>query len=132
MSHVRLFILQALLVLVIGVVHFISLEYYLYWQFPLLNRVVHFAGGVWVALAGVWLLSSVGFRLRLHTMIGIVIAVGVAWEIFEILIGMTKEVDYAYDTMMDLVMDTAGGICGFLYAKRMLGLMSHGEETHSS
>lgn len=134
MKNRTLFITQAILLIVIGIVHLISLEYFLYWQFPLLNRVVHFAGGLWVALSFAWMFGYLTRHASLWTMLLLVLLVGIAWEIFEIAIGMTREPDYALDTTLDLVMDMCGGLVGFFLARSMLQLSTHGEatETHPS
>lgn len=119
MTYRTLFIAQALLLLVILIIHAVSLELFLYWHYPLLNRAIHFLGGLWVALACAWLLLRTSrnptFVLIMLTTIGI----GVAWEIFEVAIGMTSEENYVLDTTLDLIMDTSGGLLGyFLIPKR--------------
>ncbi|OGG57672.1 hypothetical protein A2765_06050 [Candidatus Kaiserbacteria bacterium RIFCSPHIGHO2_01_FULL_56_24] len=133
----RLFFAQAALLASIAVVHIIALQFYLYWHFPLLNRIVHFAGGLWTALLLVWLLRFRRHEPRLFKIVLGAFLIGVAWEIFEVAIGMTRDSDnYALDTTLDLLMDTLGGFGGFFVARWLRErdtIISHeAAENHSS
>ena len=118
MHNRTLFYTQAALLLLIAIVHAFALTYDLYWYYPLLNRVVHFSGGVWIALASIWLLARHGRKFGFLQIIAIVMLVSIAWELFEVVIGMTHEKDYVLDTSLDLTMDFLGGVCGFFLARR--------------
>ncbi len=120
MSEQRLFYTQFVLLALIASVHIVALKLYLYWYFPLLNRLVHLAGGVWAALIVIWLLTILYRRPSFMLTLSLVLTIGVCWEYFEVFLGMTGEVGYALDTVLDLLMDTLGGIAGYVFANRML------------
>jgi len=126
-----LFYTQATLLLCIAVLHAVSLTYDLYWYYPLLNRVAHFSGGLWVALATIWILTYREKKSRFTKIIAVVLFVSVVWEIFEVAIGMTHEKDYVLDTSLDLIMDTFGGICGFFIARYMVQSVSNGSSENN-
>lgn len=133
----RLFFAQAALLASIAAVHFLALQLYLYWYFPLLNRAIHFAGGLWAALILVWIIRFRKQEPRFFQILLGAILIGVAWEIFEASIGMTREApNYVLDTTLDLTMDTLGALIGFLLTrppKQRDTIISHeGAESHSS
>jgi hypothetical protein len=133
MKNKLLFYIGALLLLGIAVVHALALQGDLYWFYPLLNRAIHFAGGVWIAFASVWLFAQLGRPGGIFRVLTAVILVSIAWEIFEVAIGMTTEKNYVFDTSLDLIMDVSGGILGFLAARAMVQSAHNGEnEDHSS
>lgn len=127
--------LAAFLFAAIVIVHAAALTWYLYWMFPVLNRLVHAAGGVFVALL---VFDVIRRRKKPHILrvLGFVIAVGLAWEIFEAVIGETEEAYYAFDTAMDLGMDVFGGILGYFLGARLAAradvLQLRVHEGHSS
>jgi hypothetical protein len=114
MVHRTLFITQAVLLVFILAVHVVSLENFLYWHYPLLNRAIHFLGGLWVALAAAWVILRTDRNPTLALIMLTTIGIGIAWEIFEVAIGMTSEENYKRDTALDLVMDASGGFLGYL------------------
>lgn len=127
MKNRLLFAIQAVLLLAIAASHAYALSSDLYWFFPVLNRAIHFAGGVWVALVSVWLFDFQGRPIRILPILTSVILVSIAWEIFEVAIGMTNESNYALDTILDLCMDVLGGLIGFFAARFMVQSFTHGE-----
>ena len=134
MKNSILFWLQAALLLAIAVAHAYALSVDLYWHYPLANRIIHFSGGLWVALASVWLLAHQGLPHRFIRIMAVVIGVSIAWEIFEYAIGMTKqEANYVLDTSLDLLMDVVGGALGYFVAQFMVELTpNEGDETDPS
>ena len=120
MKNRALFWIQAFLLLCIGVCHAYALSHDTYWYFPILNRVMHFSGGVWVALASLWILAYVGGDTGFARLIVIVMLVSLGWEVFEVAIGMTHEANYVVDTVLDLIMDFLGGVVGFILARPLL------------
>lgn len=102
----------------IAVLHFIALEFFLYWIFPWFDLLMHFAGGFLVACIGLWGLSRVhksvlSKRQALITTLSVVIIVGVGWELFEYLAGLTRKDEYVLDTTGDLVADIIGGLSAY-------------------
>ncbi|MFZ2886688.1 MAG: hypothetical protein WA021_02595 [Minisyncoccia bacterium] len=128
MTNRALFYIQALLLALIAIVHAFALMHDLYWYYPLLNRAAHFSGGLWVALATIWLLAHLAREFRFVRVMTIVVLVSIAWEIFEVAIGMTHEQNYVLDTSLDLIMDTLGGMCGFFIARRMVQSRNNGSQ----
>lgn len=125
----HLFLIQAFLILLIGAVHIAALKLYLYWLFPWLDVFVHFGGALWVALAAMWLLSSVHQRLSFAKVFFIICAVSVGWELFELWGGIPREANFAFDTSLDLLMDVLGGITGYAVGRSLLSrdkIISHG------
>jgi hypothetical protein len=95
------------------------------WKWQNVDNLLHFLGGAWVALGAIWLYflsgffkETVSFIKFIATYILSVTAVSVAWEIFELLYGVTSVGDpvYYFDTRMDFVMDLLGGLAACLYA----------------
>lgn len=116
----HLFLIQAFLIALVGAVHILALKLYLYWFFPWLDVFVHFGGAMWVALAAMWLLSSVHQRLSFAKVFFIIIAVSIGWELFEAWGGIPREANFMFDTSLDLLMDVLGGITGYLWGKHLL------------
>src|SRR3989344_497735 len=119
MTERLLFLIQALVLAVVATVHIAALQLYLYWYFPWLDLFVHFAGGLWVALAATWLVLFARREPRFLILIFAVITVGILWEFFEMAIGMTNEENYFLDTALDLAMDYMGGVAGYFIARQL-------------
>ena len=121
-----LFITSFVLIIIIGLVHGIATEFYLYWTFPWLDMPMHFLGGLWVGLSAIWYIYFSGYtkmdtkltrKARIFSIsLATVIVVGVLWEVFEIYSGVLLiEKNYGLDTSVDLLMDTIGGVTAFIY-----------------
>jgi hypothetical protein len=88
-----------------------------YWSIFWYDIPMHFFGGVWVALAALWV-SEMPFagcikaRVSRRSIVSVVIAVGVVWEIYEVAFGIMDMhmAGYAFDTVKDLIMDTLGAL----------------------
>lgn len=120
MPERRLFFIQAMLIAMVGSVHIIALRLYLYWQFVWLDVFVHFFGALWVALAAVWILTVLGRHVSFPRVFAILAIVSVGWELFELWGGIPREANFAFDTTIDLLSDTLGGIVGYLVAQRII------------
>lgn len=121
-----LFIINFVLILVIGILHIIALKFFLYWTFPWFDNLMHFLGGLWVGTVSIWYIYFSGFadkftpqlttRNIFTVSIASVIIIGILWEIFEIYVGVPRFViDYPLDTSIDLLMDTLGAVVASLY-----------------
>lgn len=128
----KLFLEQFILLIIIAVLHFLALQFYLYWTFWWLDILMHFLGGLWVGLTALWFFFFSGYvyknvnlvrntKIFLIT-IASVIVVGVLWEVWELWAELVfvNETGYFLDTSLDMVMDTLGGIVAFIYAKKYL------------
>lgn len=116
MPYLKLFVAQAFLLVLIAVTHIAAIQWSLYWHYIWLDVPVHFAGGMWLALAGAWMFLRANMKLEVTTIFSLVIILSIAWEIFELAAGVPIEESFALDTVIDLTMDVFGGILGFLIA----------------
>jgi len=98
--------------------HYLALDRAYYWTISWYDIMMHFLGGVWVALFALWIFSSrkISFlptHISFLQIVSLVICVGIVWELYEIMFGLTfvSDPEYWGDTILDLVMDTIGGIC---------------------
>jgi hypothetical protein len=119
MPYLNLFIVQTIVIVLIGITHVSALQWSLYWHYIWLDVPVHFAGGLWLALAGSWMLLRGGQRMEVSTVFSMVVFLGVAWEVFELAAGVPMEENFALDTVIDLTMDVLGGVFGFIIAKSL-------------
>ena len=100
--------------------------YFSIWWFDIM---MHFLGGLLAALVFIRVLyvgNWFGYDFRKHTtffinILGAVLVVGLAWELFEVFAGMTEitALDIR-DTIEDLIMDTLGAIvaCGYYLLRK--------------
>lgn len=118
MDQKRLLFAQFYLIAVIALMHLTGLSLFLYWVFWWYDIVVHFLGGVWVALAGYWASALILRVPRSWEIIALVVGIGICWEVFEVLAGVPREDNYAIDTIFDLCMDFGGALFGVFFARR--------------
>jgi uncharacterized membrane protein YjdF len=108
-------------ILTIAILHIVGTWFYLYWQLPWYDRVVHPLGGFWVAIATVSILMLKTDRISKINIFLICILsafiIGVAWELFELKAGVTVlgSSGYAIDTAGDIVSDIIGGLAAYWY-----------------
>jgi len=121
------FLLFFISLVTLAVINYLAIELFLYWQYLWLDIPMHFLGGVVVALG-----FLVVFPLHKRQTVSpgvwwsmlFVFFVGVLWELIEYsagiaLVGSSERIP---DTVLDLVMDLAGGIIGF-YVARSLNIL---------
>ena len=102
---------------VLAVIHYIALQFFLYWKFWWFDIIMHGLGGAAIAL-GIYTLYDLRFGLpeRLRNLIPILLftmVIALLWEIFEIYIGIPIEDNYEVDTIVDLLMALVGATIGF-------------------
>ncbi|PJE74440.1 MAG: hypothetical protein COV01_00165 [Candidatus Taylorbacteria bacterium CG10_big_fil_rev_8_21_14_0_10_41_48] len=114
----RYFVPSFALIIIIALLHYLALDRAYYWTISWYDIMMHFLGGVWVALFALWIFSSrkISFlptHISFLQIVSLVICVGIVWELYEIMFGLTfvSDPEYWGDTILDLVMDTIGGIC---------------------
>ena len=125
------FIFLFLLLVVIAVLEFIGLQrfwLFIFWWFDLL---LHFLGGVWVSGMALWLFFLSGYvhgvaRNSTNILLVAVISflvIGIAWEIFEFLVGaiFAEEVEYFFDTATDMLIGLFGGLLVSYFFLRRYG-----------
>jgi hypothetical protein len=99
-------------------IHLKAMHEKLYFFYPYFDVPVHFLGGIAAALlflfiyliitkarSGEWNEREVALTIIFGTL-----AIGIGWEIFEYLAGLTTELNYARDTLLDLTMDLMGSL----------------------
>lgn len=116
----KLLFLQFFVLSALAFLYFLGLLLYLEWVFWWYDIVLHFLGGVWVALALYTAIVYFGQTPAAAGVIGGLIIVGILWEIFELAIGAPREANYFLDTSLDLLMDVLGGFFGFLIGERVM------------
>ncbi len=115
-------------ILGIAISHFIALKFYLYWALPWFDIMMHFLGGFWFGFIFLWFLFfskyvQVSKRddLKYFIILALLSAfsVGVAWEIFEYLAGLSfVGGEGFFDTILDLIMDSVGGVVSAMILHR--------------
>lgn len=128
MSRERLLRTLAALVCVIAVFHIAATLFYLYWKFWWYDMLLHFLGGIFIALLVLWIRFFSGYfgvppiplqHKALRFALLATLCIGVGWEVFERALGHTWSVEgYWLDTSIDIALDVAGGLVGFLFFKR--------------
>ena len=112
------------LILIIAFLHITATIFHLYWSMWWYDLLVHFLGGFWVSLAGLWFVFFSGYtplKVRkpfdiIATALVVSFSFGVLWELFEYVVGRDLiALNYVSDTSIDLVMDMAGALSGYLY-----------------
>jgi hypothetical protein len=125
--HTRHRILIALffVAFIIAGLETVAVEHSFYWIFWWFDILMHFLGGVWVALLFSWIyLFSLVYRenerndrtLRNTVIIGVA-SISFLWEAFEYGVGATMSVFeyYPLDTAIDLAMDGIGALLAYRF-----------------
>lgn len=107
------------------VLHFIALEFFLYWIYSWFDIMMHFLGGLIVVLSAFWFFFQSGYvhlNQNIHNIIFVAVSsivfVSIGWEIFEIIVGVPIIGDFVFDTITDLIMDVIGAIVAtFVFIK---------------
>ena len=106
------------LIILIALLHYLALDRAYYWTIAWYDIMMHFLGGLWVALAVLWVARTerIAFLVscRWKSILAAVLVVGILWEVYELLFGLTfvSDPEYWGDTTLDLVMDLIGGAIG--------------------
>ena len=129
-TQIGFLINTSVLAFVIALLHYVAIEFSLYWSIPPLDILMHFLGGLFIGMlaAYVFFISNcikitAGIRNRAASFLIIifsVLVVGLAWELWELFVGLSDRLNDRADTIMDLVMDTLGGTVAFLYSKNKI------------
>jgi hypothetical protein len=116
-----LFIFLFFLLFLMAVLHITATMLFFYWIYPWFDNMMHFLGGLLVGLTGLWLVFQSGYlpsgwmRYSPTLIVGVgIVIVGVGWEVFEYLTGISLQQSFVADTISDLLMDGLGAIVGYL------------------
>lgn len=114
--------LPTILFLVMGsllaVSHVLALKLSLYWQYLWLDIPMHMLGGLLASL-GVFTIYDLYHKFPKRLLLPIpvllfVLVVALAWEVYELQIGIPVESGYAVDTAIDLIVGMLGGVLGYM------------------
>ena len=92
----------------------------LYWYHWWFDVVMHFWGGVLIAL-GLYALSTFSrwqFRPTLTMLLWTLLAVTLLWEAFEFWAGLWQPATYLADTIQDILVGFGGGLVAYLVLRR--------------
>jgi hypothetical protein len=106
----------------VALLHSYALQHFLYWHLWWLDILMHFLGGLFVALIGLWFVRR--FKLYgkirsrnflLFDVILFVFIISALWESFEFIFEITllNGAQYAIDTIIDFLMGIIGATVAF-------------------
>ena len=125
MQYRALILAQLIIATALSILQILGVEHYLYWRFVWLDTLAHTLAGISIGL----FIFSLRLFLRQAPNIawGIAgaIVIGVAWEVFEVVTGMPREANWAFDTSIDLLMDVFGGALGGFLARFLANHSKH-------
>lgn len=116
MTRVRIALLTLITSGVLAYLHIRALEESWYWVFSWFDILMHFLGGVCVALLIAYVLLIVRGKfvydefLQTAFLIGGTFVVGLLWEAFEHIFNVVFDPLQSVDTVVDLFMDTLGAL----------------------
>jgi glycopeptide antibiotics resistance protein len=113
------------LMLAVVILHWVASFEGFYWSVGWYDIMMHFLGGLWTLFFALWAVhteyaTKLVKYVSIKNLILFVLVVGLLWEAHEIILRFAdpSHPDYMFDTIMDLIMDTLGGILGiFIYRK---------------
>ena len=107
---------------VILILHLLALKLFLYWTIDWFDILMHLLGGLLIGFI------MISFMKRIHTETVIinkrllttavilgVLVVGLAWELWELFVGLSDVIEDKLDVTIDLVMDLMGAIMAVFY-----------------
>jgi hypothetical protein len=118
LSRAGVGVLAFLAAVSLRLIHVKAMHEKLYFFYPYFDVPVHFLGGIAAALLFLFIYliitkaqsSEWNEREVALTIIFGTLAIGIGWEIFEYVSGLTTELNYARDTLLDLTMDVMGSL----------------------
>ena len=125
MTRLSLLLITLVVSLSVAALHIVGETYFFYWTYWWYDILVHGLGGVAVGslFASIYHAHGALVLPRFVFIIGATLLIGLLWEVFEYIIKSHQyEVwdPYFLDTIMDLGMDTAGGMLAFVFSRKML------------
>lgn len=114
----RIFLFAQLVVVsILAAFHTYAMTHFYYWIYPWFDIPMHLLAGVWAGFFAAWILTLWGKAPALIFCVAVVLAIGIGWEAFEAVTGLTQFPADTLDTIKDLSMDVAGGIAAALFAR---------------
>lgn len=117
-----------ILAILVAVLHYLALTFYLYWTLDWYDIIMHFLGGVVIALLAMFFFYISGYfnfpKEHLGSIfamtLGSVLLIGLLWELWELFVGFSDVIEDQLDTFLDLTMDIIGGCVAFIYGKKYI------------
>ncbi len=98
--------------------------FYFYWTIWWMDIVNHFIGGMVVTFffALFPFVRKGSLKQTFFNFLFIIVTVGVLWEVFEFVFGLTNttEIGYTKDTIIDMIMDTLGMVVAYFYLTKKI------------
>lgn len=106
------------MVLLLAVLHWVAGAFYFYWTVSWFDTMMHFLGGFSLGLLAIWFIYDSGVykkerpsvKKALFASLVVILLVGIGWEVFEYLNGLTQATEDSYpaDVRNDLIADLVG------------------------
>ncbi|HWA32279.1 MAG TPA: hypothetical protein VG694_02425 [Candidatus Paceibacterota bacterium] len=125
MDRKKLLIRTTSLAFFIFFVNFIAMKFHWYYSMWWFDMPMHFVGGFWAGLlvACIYPPEDVSFKSVFKFAL-LVLAIGIAWEIFEIFIYDYFKIQpfNTLDTISDILFDISGGLLSIIYISKRIML----------
>jgi uncharacterized BrkB/YihY/UPF0761 family membrane protein len=116
MNNLKIAVLTLATLLIVLFMHVKGIENHLYLTYWFYDIIVHFLGGVGIALASLYIFKNPKYIIPASIFAGII------WELFEICFNITGSKlwtnPYYIDTVKDLFDDTLGAVFVYLIIKK--------------
>ena len=121
----RYFTPSIVVMIVVVALHWLASLQGFYWTVGWYDIMMHFLGGLWTFLFGMWAFSAhpkLSFYVTVKNMLLFVFVVGILWEAHELYFGFASfaHPDYWIDTPQDMFFDMLGAILGAGIYKRTI------------
>ncbi|MFA5934431.1 MAG: hypothetical protein WC827_00895 [Candidatus Paceibacterota bacterium] len=122
----KIFIASFVTLIIVASLNYFGGKFYWYWTYKWFDIPMHMLGGLWISLFSLSLyaffykkLSILNYRMNVLGIVAFaVLSIGVSWELFELLGGITSLHDgtsYWIDTISDIMNDSIGGLVGYFF-----------------
>ena len=112
-------ILKRLVVMIFSILvfNFIAMKLYWYTSIWYFDMPMHFAGGFFLGMLGIYIFSLESFLIsNFYKIFLFVLVIGIGWEVFEVLVNhISHNPFYILDTVSDVFFDISGGLSAILY-----------------
>ncbi len=104
----------------IFLMHLVALQFYWYYSLWYFDMIMHFLGGLWVALFFTYVFlrgkePRPGRSLFLKVLAAM-LAIGILWEFYEYYLNIVSATPWdKADTLSDIFFDLFGGLCAIIY-----------------
>ncbi len=117
MNKEKLLKRMTFMVFFIFIVNFLAMKFYWYSSLWWFDMPMHFLGGFFLGMLGIYILSLKDFNFSEFLKIFLfVLVIGIGWEVFEVLVNqISHNPFYILDTISDIFFDVSGGLSAILY-----------------